>query len=69
MIVLDTNVLSELIKRKPAREVTTWLRGLADTPVATTEINESERAFTTPLSIIRSRRSLEPPQPRSQRET
>lgn len=36
MIVLDTNRLSELIKRKPAREVTTWLRGLADTPVATT---------------------------------
>lgn len=42
MIVLDTHVLSELIKRKPAREVTTWLKDLADTPVATTEINVAE---------------------------
>jgi predicted nucleic acid-binding protein len=42
MIILDTNVLSELIKPAPARRVTTWIAAQPVTGLATTSITQSE---------------------------
>jgi predicted nucleic acid-binding protein len=42
MILLDTNVLSELIKPAPHQHVTDWLDALAPHDVATTSITAAE---------------------------
>lgn len=42
MIVLDTNVLSELMRPAPAELVTTWMRQWAPVRLYTTAITESE---------------------------
>ncbi|MGO9560499.1 MAG: type II toxin-antitoxin system VapC family toxin [Acidimicrobiales bacterium] len=42
MILLDTNVLSELIRREPDEGVTRWLDSLDATTVATTAITAAE---------------------------
>ncbi len=42
MILLDTNVLSELIRREPAERVTRWLDSLDPVEVATTAITTAE---------------------------
>ena len=42
MIILDTNVLSELMKPKPSAEVTAWVRKQPATDLFTTSITEAE---------------------------
>ncbi len=42
MIILDTNILSELIKREPNTAVLTWLQGCRVSDLFTTTISESE---------------------------
>lgn len=42
MIVLDTNVVSELMKPKPEEQVHKWLLSLGDTHLTTTAISVSE---------------------------
>jgi predicted nucleic acid-binding protein len=42
VIVLDTNVISELTRHAPAPEVISWLDALAATDVATTAITAAE---------------------------
>ena len=42
MIILDTNVLSELLKPAPSSEVITWLSGQASLRVFTTTITQAE---------------------------
>lgn len=45
MIVLDTNVVSELMKPTPQGAVRDWLTGLGDEPLTTTAITLSEIEF------------------------
>lgn len=45
MIVLDTNVLSELIRPEPNEKVTIWLDSLSPTEVATTAITAAELLY------------------------
>ena len=45
MIILDTNIVSELMKPSPASEVQSWLLHLGDTPLATTAISISEIVY------------------------
>ena len=45
MIVLDTNVVSELMKAEPAPAVRNWLARLGDMPLATTAITVAEIVF------------------------
>ncbi|HEU0103492.1 MAG TPA: type II toxin-antitoxin system VapC family toxin [Mycobacteriales bacterium] len=45
MIVLDTNVVSELMRPVPSPLVTTWVRGLAPKEVATTSITVAEIGY------------------------
>ncbi len=45
MIVLDTNVLSELMKPQPAPAIRDWLRHLGDATLATTAITVAEIAY------------------------
>lgn len=45
MIVVDTNVISELTRQKPAPEVVTWLDSLAAGEVATTAITAAELLY------------------------
>lgn len=42
MILLDTNVLSELIKPKPARRVVTWLDAQPSASLFTTSVTQAE---------------------------
>lgn len=42
MIVLDTNILSELIRKSPAPSVVAWLEGLEPAIVFTTTVTEAE---------------------------
>jgi toxin FitB len=42
MIVLDTNVLSELMKPKPATKVVDWIAGQAAASIYTTSITQAE---------------------------
>lgn len=42
MIVLDTNVISELMKPAPDPAVRDWLMALVDTPLATTAVTVAE---------------------------
>jgi toxin FitB len=42
MIVLDTNVLSEVMKTSPDAAVAAWMRSLGRADMATTAINEAE---------------------------
>jgi toxin FitB len=42
MIILDTNVLSELMKQKPSARVTAWVRKQPSTELFTTSITEAE---------------------------
>ena len=42
MIVLDTNVLSELMRQQPAAAVLTWANQLSAQDVAITAMNEAE---------------------------
>jgi predicted nucleic acid-binding protein len=46
LIIVDTNVISELTRRVPAPEVVSWLDTLAASDVATTAI--TARSFSTP---------------------
>ena len=45
MIVLDTNVVSELMKPSPDAPVARWLQGLGTTPLATTVITIAEITY------------------------
>lgn len=45
MIVLDTNVLSELLRRQPSTAVLNWLDGLPETDVATTAVTAAELLY------------------------
>ena len=45
MICLDTNVLSELVRRKPAEQVVSWLDSLDAATVATTAITAAELRY------------------------
>ena len=45
MIILDTNVVSELMKPNPDPGVARWLMLLGDAPLATTAITVAEIAF------------------------
>lgn len=45
MILLDTNVLSELIRREPDERVTRWLDSLDAAAVATTAITAAELLY------------------------
>ena len=45
MILLDTNILSELMRSEPAPIVGQWLRGLGDEPLATSVITLSEISY------------------------
>jgi hypothetical protein len=45
VIILDTNVLSELIRPEPDRGVTEWLDSLDPTAVATTAITAAELLY------------------------
>ncbi|MEO5830564.1 MAG: type II toxin-antitoxin system VapC family toxin [Rhodanobacter sp.] len=45
MIVLDTNVLSELIRPQPELKVVAWLRGQARSRLFTTAISRGEMLF------------------------
>jgi len=45
MIVLDTNVLSELMKPKPTRRVVTWLNSQPASSLFTTSITKAEILF------------------------
>ncbi len=42
MVILDTNVLSELMRQRPERRVTTWLDWQAEPSVWTTSVNVFE---------------------------
>ena len=42
MIILDTNVLSELIRSEPDKNVITWLDALPPSEIATTSITTAE---------------------------
>ena len=42
MIVLDTNVLSELMRQQPAESVLAWADQLSSQEVAITAMNEAE---------------------------
>ncbi len=45
MILLDTNILSELMRPAPDPALGRWMLGLGDTPVATTAVTVSEIAY------------------------
>ncbi len=45
MILLDTNVLSELMRPAPDPKVRTWLDGLGATPVSTSAVTVAEVVF------------------------
>ena len=45
MILLDTNILSELMRPAPAPVISQWMARLDETPIATTAITISEIAF------------------------
>lgn len=45
MILLDTNILSELMRPAPAPVIGQWMARLGETPLATTAITISEIAF------------------------
>jgi len=45
MIVLDTNVISELMKPAPDPAIRDWLSHLGDTPLATTAITIAEISY------------------------
>lgn len=45
MIVLDTNVLSEIMRPRPSSQVMTWLQSHAGSPFAVTAITEAEIFF------------------------
>ncbi len=45
MIILDTNVVSELMKSAPDVSVRAWLAGLGDTPLTTTAVTVAEIEF------------------------
>jgi len=42
MIVLDTNVLSEMMKAEPSQKVTSWLSRQGSEPLATTSVSVAE---------------------------
>ena len=42
MIILDTNVISELMRRKPSAQVATWVAQQPGTELFTTSITEAE---------------------------
>jgi predicted nucleic acid-binding protein len=42
MVVLDTNVLSEVMRASPARSVATWMAGQHPSDLFTTAISEAE---------------------------
>ena len=45
MIILDTNIISELMRPVPDRLIGTWLSRLGDIPLATTTITISEIVY------------------------
>ncbi len=45
MILLDTNVVSDLMRPQPDAAVRRWLAGLGDTPLATTAITIAEIVY------------------------
>ncbi len=45
MILLDTNIISELMRPAPAETVAQWMSRLGDEPLATTAITVSEIAY------------------------
>ena len=60
MIVLDTNVLSELMRPAPAPEVKHWLRACGDERLVTTAITVSEIEYgLARLPVGKRRRDLE----------
>ena len=42
MILLDTNVLTEVVRAKPAPRVLAWMDGLRPTTVYVTSVTEAE---------------------------
>jgi hypothetical protein len=42
VIVLDTNVLSEVLRLQPAPQVLAWLNGLGQTPVYVSSVTQAE---------------------------
>jgi toxin FitB len=57
MIVLDTNVLSELLRTEPARQVLRWMSAVPSVRLFTTAINQAEILFGVELLPAGSRRS------------
>ena len=45
MIIIDTNVLSELMRPEPAQTVVAWLQDSGDAPLATTAVTVGEILF------------------------
>ena len=45
MIIIDTNVLSELMRPEPAQTVVAWLQDSGDAPLATTAVTVGEIIF------------------------
>ncbi|MCQ4626367.1 type II toxin-antitoxin system VapC family toxin [Corynebacterium sp. CCUG 65737] len=59
MIILDTNVLSEVVKPEPSEHVLQWLRSISD-ETGTTAVNEAElRAGLRAMPAGQRRRELE----------
>jgi toxin FitB len=60
MVILDTNVLSELMRKEPEKKVVRWLSGIASLSIYTTTITESEILYGVRLLPMgKRRRSLE----------
>ena len=58
MIVLDTNVLSELMRRKPTETVVEWLAERPALQVFTTTVTQAEIGYGLALMSIGKRRTL-----------
>jgi predicted nucleic acid-binding protein len=57
MVVLDTNVISEVIKSDPSAEVTSWLALERPSNIFTTAITQAELLYGTELMPLGRRRS------------
>ena len=57
MILLDTNVLSEVMRAKPAPQVLAWMDGLRPTTVYVTSVTEAEMLLGVALLPAGKRRS------------
>lgn len=57
MIVLDTNILSELIRKSPAPSVVAWLKGLEPAIAFTTTVTEAEMLYGVRILPVGERRA------------